>query len=153
LTAEEDNRGARAETGAERPAKGEPPIDRSGSEGTTVAIVLADYAEAGFDSSFSVLPGSRLQCLSCRQESAAGTVTMASLRRMEGESDPADMVAIVAVTCPACGAQGTLVLGFGPNAAPEDADVLRDLDDQRASDELPGSTAPGEGAVASQPDR
>jgi hypothetical protein len=106
--------------------------------------VLAGYADAGFDSSFSVLPGSRLECLSCRQLSPAGMITMTSLRRMEGESDPDDMVAIVAVTCPACGERGTLVLGFGPAATAEDADVLRDLHDERDSDDMPGSSPPDE---------
>jgi hypothetical protein len=128
----------------EQPENGEPPIDRSGSESTTVAALLADYAEAGFASSFCVLPGARLECLSCRQTSPAAMVTMASLRRMEGESDPDDMVAIVAVTCPVCGERGTLVLGFGPSADPDDADVLRDLRDERDSEEMPGSAAPGE---------
>ena len=124
--------------------KNEPSVDRSGSDGTTVATVLADYAAAGFDSSFTVLPGSRLECLGCRQTSPAAMVTMASLRRLEGESDPDDMVAIAAVTCPACGDRGTLVLGFGPAASAEDSDALRDLHDERDSDELPGSSAPGE---------
>jgi hypothetical protein len=128
----------------EKKKNGEPPIDRSGSERTTVVALLADYADAGFDSSFSVLPGSLLECLSCHQTSPAAMVTMASLRRMEGESDPADMVAVVALTCPACGGRGTLVLGFGPTAAPADADVLRVLHDERDNDGMPGSAAPSE---------
>jgi hypothetical protein len=99
--------------------------------------VLADYAEEGFDSSFSVLPGSRVECLSCRQLSPAAMVTMTSLRRMEGESDPADMAAVLAVTCPACGERGTLVVGFGPAATAEDADVLRHLHGERDNDKVP----------------
>lgn len=42
-------------------------------------------------------------------------------------SDPDDMLMIVAVTCPVCGARGTLTLGYGPIASIEDTDVLRDI--------------------------
>jgi hypothetical protein len=69
---------------------------------------------------------------------------MSSLRRLEGESDPADMVAVVALTCPACGAQGTVVLGYGPMADGHEADVLRGLRDERSTEGLPGNSAPGE---------
>jgi hypothetical protein len=49
------------------------------------------------------------------------------LRRIEGASDPADMIAIAAVKCPNCGTKGTAVLGFGPEADEDDAEVLRRL--------------------------
>jgi hypothetical protein len=76
---------------------------------------------------------------------------MSSLRRLEGESDPADMVAIVAITCPQCGRRGTMVLGFGPAATAEDADVLHELIDDRGDDKLPGDTAPREEATTGPP--
>jgi hypothetical protein len=69
---------------------------------------------------------------------------MSSLRRLEGASDPADMVAIVAVTCPRCGNQGTAVLAFGPAASAEDSDVLAVLRDHRHDAQVPGNSAPGE---------
>jgi hypothetical protein len=69
---------------------------------------------------------------------------MSSLRRLEGESDPADMMAVVAVTCPACAATGTLTLGFGPTSSAEDADVLHALRDARNDSKVPGNSAPGE---------
>jgi hypothetical protein len=69
---------------------------------------------------------------------------MSSLRRLEGASDPADMVAIVALTCPNCGARGTVVLGFGPAGSPDDADVLGVLRDHRGDTRAPGNSSPGE---------
>jgi hypothetical protein len=109
----------------------EPQVDLSGSDGTTVSAVLAAYADDGFDSSFSVVPDEGLRCSACGEISRADEVPMSSLRRMEGESDPDDMVAIVAITCPFCAQGGTAVLGFGPAASAEDSDVLRELRDER----------------------
>jgi hypothetical protein len=71
---------------------------------------------------------------------------MSSLRRLEGASDPDDMVAIVAITCPNCAAQGTVVLGYGPMATLQDAEVLKELQDDRGDAEAPGNSAHGETA-------
>lgn len=49
---------------------------------------------------------------------------MAGLGRAEGVSDPDDMLAVVAVTCPNCGTPGTVVLGYGPESSEDDAEVL-----------------------------
>ena len=49
------------------------------------------------------------------------------MRRTEGVSDPDDMLAVVALTCPQCGAAATAVLGYGPEAAEDDSEVLRTL--------------------------
>jgi hypothetical protein len=50
------------------------------------------------------------------------------MHRLEGASDPADMLAAVAATCPTCGTRGVLVANYGPEAMIEDADVLRALE-------------------------
>lgn len=111
---------------------------------TTLRGVLDAYADAGFSGSFSVVEGARLECLTCGETFGASSASMSSLRRMEGASDPDDMLAVVAITCPRCAARGTVVLGFGPNAAAEDGDVLGALRDDRPDDQLPGNSAPGE---------
>ena len=113
-------------------------------EGTTLTDVLAAYTDGGFDGSFSAHEGTQLECHQCGARVPVSDVKMSSLRRLEGASDPADMVAVVALTCPRCGAQGTAVLGFGPAASPEDGDVLGALRDHRSDDALPGNSAPGE---------
>jgi len=113
-------------------------------EGSTLMEVLAAYGDAGFTGSFSVTDDAQLQCDSCQAVSAPADVRMDSMRRLEGASDPADMLAVVALTCPSCGAQGTTSLGFGPAASAEDSDVFGALRDRRADDGMPGHSAPGE---------
>jgi hypothetical protein len=114
-----------------------------GGEATMIDVLDA-YAQGGFDSSFSVTDDSELECVACGTVSPASSVSMSSLRRLEGESDPDDMVAVVAITCPACGARGTVVLGFGPMATLQDSEVLKGLRDDRADATAPGNSAHGE---------
>ena len=114
------------------------------SDDTTLTDVLEGYAQGGFTSSFVVTDDSELECIECGTVSTPAEVSMSSLRRLEGASDPADMVAVVAVTCPACNSQGTEVLGYGPMATPQDSDVLKALRDDRADTMAPGNSAHGE---------
>lgn len=120
--------------------------------GATLTEVLAGYADGGFTGSFSAIEGSAVECHQCNARSDAASIIMSSLRRLEGASDPADMMAVVALECPACHAQGTLVLGFGPAASAEDSDVLLVLRDHRADDQLPGNSAPGEASGDDSPE-
>ncbi len=82
---------------------------------------------SGFRAQMAARPGGMIFCFTCRQESPASSFELHVQRRTEGASDPADMLAVVALTCPACGAQGTAVLGYGPEADPDDAEVLSHL--------------------------
>ncbi|MCU1359345.1 MAG: hypothetical protein JWN99_634 [Ilumatobacteraceae bacterium] len=122
----------------------EPDIDLSGSDGTTLTEVLDGYAEGGFSAQFSVTDDARIECAACSTVSDPASVKMSSLRRLEGESDPDDMMAVVAVTCPACQTRGTLTLGYGPSSTSQDADVLVALRDHRHDQKAPGNSAPGE---------
>jgi hypothetical protein len=122
----------------------EPEIDLSGSEGTTLTEVLDAYGAGGFTVQFTATESVQLECGACGVASDPATVSMSSLRRLEGESDPADMIAVVALTCPSCGAKGTATLGFGPAASAEDSDVLGVLRDRRGDARAPGNSAPGE---------
>ena len=97
-----------------------PGDDPTGDEATLTAI-LEGYAQGGFDSSFGVTDASEVECHTCEVVSPASSVAMNSLRRMEGASDPDDMVAVVALTCPACGGR-----------------------DQRGDATAPGNSAHGE---------
>lgn len=69
-------------------------------------------------------PEGRLRCFTCGTESDAASVEMAALRRTEGASDPDDMLAVAALTCPHCGARAAVVLGYGPESSEDDAEVL-----------------------------
>lgn len=99
----------------------------SPSDNTTLQAVLADLAEEGWEGDADALEGGRIRWHACRHEAAAGDVEAVHVRRMEGASDPADMLAVVAVRCPVCGEQAALILHYGPTAGPADADVLAAL--------------------------
>ncbi|MGH9276891.1 MAG: hypothetical protein ACRD12_02090, partial [Acidimicrobiales bacterium] len=68
-------------------------------------------------------------CMGCHQESPAEMMRVDAIERTEGASDPADMLAVAAVVCPVCQSHGVLVLGYGPEASEDDAEVLSGLRD------------------------
>jgi hypothetical protein len=94
----------------------------------TLLEVLARYTRHGWSSQFAARPGATVECESCHHSMAAVDVPVLELQRLEGASDPDDMLAVVAVECPNCGLRGSLVLNYGPTAAREEADVLLALD-------------------------
>lgn len=131
---------------SEPPAAGSTPgvEPEAPSDNTSLVEVLAGYAGAGFDGSFGAQDGGTVRCDACGSELDPSRLRMRSLRRMEGASDPDDMVAVVALECGVCGSAGTMVLGFGPMASSIDSDVLHALQDERAVGDLPGHAAPTE---------
>jgi len=123
-----------------RPTTGAP------HDGTTLTEVLSGYAEAGFNGTFTASEQASIECNSCGKITPASAFQMASLRRLEGASDPDDMISVVAISCPSCGRDGVLVLGYGPNATAEDSDISKALQDSRHDDTVSGNSAPGEAA-------
>jgi hypothetical protein len=105
----------------------EVPLEGVARDATTLLDVLQAFADVGFDGSFQAAPGARVRCLRCNVETVAGELDVLAMRRLEGASDPADMLATVAFTCPACGTRGVLVANFGPEAMDDDVEVLRAL--------------------------
>ena len=101
----------------------------------TLLDVLASLAGEGFTGQFMAIgppaetQAGRVECLSCHTAFAARTAKVSELRRLEGASDPDDMLAVVALTCPICSTRGNLVLNFGPTATAEDSAALLDFDD------------------------
>jgi len=104
-------------------------------DATTVSELVAEYERQGYVMSFAVVEGGGLRCGACRTVSDAAAVTVNALSRAEGPSDPADMAAVAVVTCPWCSMAGVVVVGYGPQAGPEDADVLERLSDERPQGE------------------
>jgi hypothetical protein len=100
-------------------------------DGRTLRDVLDELTAAGFTAPMRVLPGGIVECLACEHQAPARDHLVERLERLEGASDPADMLAVVAVVCSVCGARGTLVLTYGPEASPDDVDVLAALTDDR----------------------
>jgi hypothetical protein len=101
------------------------------SDYTTLVEVLDAYRRDGWDGDVTVTEDGRLRCGACRHEVDPAEVILDSLRRLEGASDPDDMLAVLAVTCPGCGAKGTAVVHFGPGATEAESAVLLALEDRR----------------------
>ena len=120
------------------PAPGDP------GEQMTVMSLLAGYAAAGYDAEMLVTAEGRIRCRTCGSDMDPREIHLDSLRRLEGASDPDDMQAVVALSCPHCGAQGALVVAYGPGGSPEDADVLAALEDHRADSALPRASSPAD---------
>jgi hypothetical protein len=103
------------------PDPGPDPADRPLSS-------VIDDLEAGRGSGqFRAVDGGRIQCLTCREIAPAAEQRAEPMERLEGASDPDDQAGVVMVTCSSCGAEGSLVLRYGPDAPIEDAEVLRAL--------------------------
>jgi hypothetical protein len=105
--------------------------DESTAEGASTLTEVIDRLEArGFRSQFGARDGAEILCFTCRATFPAGDAEIATLERLEGASDPDEMAAVVAMCCPRCGAQGTIVLKYGPESTPEDGEVLLALGDR-----------------------
>jgi len=104
-------------------------------DAVTVSEAVARYEAQGYVMSFSVEPEGNVRCGACRTVSDAQDVHVDAIARAEGPSDPADMAMVAVVRCPWCTVSGTLVVGYGPTASPEDADVALLLSDEREEGE------------------
>lgn len=98
---------------------------------STLAELVGQFEADGFTGQMAARPGGRLRCFTCRTDSDAADVELVDLRRIEGASDPDDMLAVAALVCPSCGARATVVLGYGPEATEDDADALSQLQTTR----------------------
>jgi ferredoxin len=106
-------------------------------EARTIAGLVAELERHGYTGQFAARPGIQVECLTCRRSCPAAVVELDALRRLEGASDPDEMAAVCALRCPHCGALGTLVLPYGPEASAVDAEVLAALDDRRPASPPP----------------
>ncbi len=128
------------------PAEAESVAALAPTDPTTLTEVLADYDAAGFAGEFEVTDAALVRCLTCMSESEPAVLDVLSLRRLEGASDPADMLSVISLVCPACESKGVLVSNYGPEASPQQAAVVQALRDERGAGELPGSQTPPEAA-------
>lgn len=119
------------------------PLESVPSDNTTLREVLDAYGADGHDGVFELVgDDGDVRCGRCQQTAIADHVPILSVRRLEGASDPADMLAVCAVTCPNCDGRGTLVVGFGPSATMADSAFLTRAPDARgAGSSLPNSPA------------
>jgi hypothetical protein len=100
----------------------------------TLLDVLGALADEGYRGEFAAADvdertqQGRIACSACHHVFAAEAPEVGALRRLEGASDPDEMLAVAALTCPNCATRGTLVLNYGPTATVEDAAALVGLD-------------------------
>lgn len=94
----------------------------------TLVGVLRQASANGFDTQLIARSDGTVECESCGTRSGSAAIEPVRSHRLEGASDAADLALVVEAPCPACGIGGVLVLGYGPNAGPEDEAVLADLD-------------------------
>jgi hypothetical protein len=97
-------------------------------DASTLIEVLGGFERSGYSGQFVVREGARLECSTCHSSFGIGDARVDALRRLEGASDPDDMLAVAALACPECATQGTVVLGYGPASSAEDAAALGALD-------------------------
>lgn len=94
----------------------------------TAVGVLAALRDEGVIAEFN--PGrepATVHCGGCDSTSPGERFEVVAERRLEGASDPDEMVLIVAARCPVCHISGALVLGYGPEASATDADLVAAL--------------------------
>ncbi len=108
---------------------------------TPLSAVLADLGEQGYGGQFAVRANGKVECLTCHRVDDAWQYHADEVTRLEGVSDPDDMVMVAPLCCDGCATKGTLVLAYGPEASEEDSDVLLALD--RKPNEATGTSAIG----------
>jgi hypothetical protein len=97
------------------------------SDNTTLVAVLDAARRGGYDEDFYVAEDGALCCRVCGVCCEPERAEVDDLRRLEGASDPSDMVCVLSVRCGACNARGTAIVRFGPEAGEGDGELLRRL--------------------------
>ena len=113
-------------------------------DNTTLVEVLKEYEDAGWTTAFEVLEDGSVRCGTCQVVTPPSSLEIHSLRRLEGASDPDDMLAVLAVRCPSCGGRGVIVVNFGPEMTEGQVRLMHEAEDRRFHDGAPPAAAPGE---------
>ncbi len=106
--------------------------------------VLDAYSEAGFSGDAFATDGGMILCGSCQSKLSPNHIDVHSIRRLEGASDPSDNMGVVAIICPVCGSQATMVLKYGPEATSDEVTIWHETNDRRNSSILPADMPSGE---------
>lgn len=97
----------------------------SGSE--QLGELLERWEGLGFTCHFGSREAAMVICFTCHHSTPAIEMQVVHIARLEGASDPDDMLAVIALRCPTCDSNGMLVCGYGPNADLVDTEVLQAL--------------------------
>lgn len=114
------------------------PLEPESSGDTSIVSVVTRLESEGFTGQFSVRDEGRLECLTCHTVQPASRHRADDVVRLEGSSDPADMMVVVPLRCCECGTRGTVLLRYGPEASAEEAEVLLAMErEPREGDDEP----------------
>jgi len=92
----------------------------------TVTEAMAFLADLGYDEEIRLVAGG-LECDTVDGVHDASSAVVDYTFRFEGPSDPGDEAIVLGITLPKWQVKGVLASAFGPDAEPEQADVLRAL--------------------------
>ena len=95
---------------------------------STILEVVQEFDRAGYRRAIRGTRRRRNRVLHVSPSDGGQDADTRQLRRLEGASDPDDMLALAALVCAQCGTRGSLLLNYGPSASPEDAGVLDQLE-------------------------
>src|SRR5207245_2259039 len=77
---------------------GEPAVEQM--DGLTLTECLAHFEAKGYTGHFGAAEGGLVRCFSCHTDSKPEDVVLDGICRVEGVSDPDDMLAVLGLTCP-----------------------------------------------------
>ena len=92
----------------------------------TEEAVVARFVDEGYEHHF-VIDDGRVRCPECDVTVAPESVHIDETVRFEGESDPGDESVVFAISNGPCQHRGVLVVAFGPDVPPEQAEAVRVL--------------------------
>lgn len=104
--------------------------------GLTINDALSAAGQLGFERQFVVADDGQVRDADEASSFAAADAEVHVLWRIEGASDTADELMVVAVTAPS-GTRGTLMLCYGPGCSEADNAVMDALDIEGAEPGLP----------------
>lgn len=99
----------------------------------TLVEVIEGLRAGGYDGSFVVDDDGMVHCRTCSAASPGPALLLDGIRRVEGQSDPGDMAAVLAVRCRSCDRRGSIVTRYGPEAGPGDTALLLAIEDHRGA--------------------
>jgi len=89
----------------------------------TVTEALAQLDTEGYGDDLR-LDGGHVSCNTCGAVHPTESIEVDRVLRFEGPSDPADEAIVLGLRCPECGAKGSMVSAFGPDADPDLAEAF-----------------------------
>ena len=93
--------------------------------------ILATFRDEGFTYDFATRPGGMVECGQCHVPHRADTLELHQLERLEGDSDPSEMLAVCAVVVPELRHPGHARAHVRPRVDPGGRRGPRLLDDAR----------------------